>query len=295
MKKTREDKVVDAITVVLLVIVLIIIVIPFLAVLSSAFEDEEILLEKGMALIPTSPTLDTFAYLFRGQIGGGKISIALAFWNSIKRTVLGTAISIATQLMFAYALTFRKLRGRKVINILMIITMFFGGGIIPIYLLFNAMNMLDTIFPLIILGAVSPYTVYIMRNFITAIPYSLTEAAYLDGANEVQIFFRVIFPLSLPIVATYALFAAVGQWNDWFNAFIVLNSEEKDPRMLVLKDIISNSSSIQPGAGDTSVVIPNELGLNCAAIVVVTIPMLLVYPFAQKYFVQGTMLGSVKE
>ena len=106
MKKTREDKVVDAITVVLLVIVLIIIVIPFLAVLSSAFEDEEILLEKGMALIPTSPTLDTFAYLFRGQIGGGKISIALAFWNSIKRTVLA-AISIATQLMFAYALTFR--------------------------------------------------------------------------------------------------------------------------------------------------------------------------------------------
>ncbi len=295
MKKTIEDKIVDTTVIVLLFFTLFIVIVPFLAVLSSSFESKDALLEKGMVLLPTEPTFDTFIFLFKGQIGGGKINIWLAFWNSVVRTVLGTALSISVQLALSYALTFRKLKFSTGVNIMLLITMFIGGGLIPTYLLFNAMGMNNSIWPLIILGAVSPYTVYIMRNFISRIPYSLTEAGYLDGANEVQIFAKIIFPLSLPIVATYGLFAAVAQWNDWFNAFIFLNDEAKYPLMLVLKEIISESGKVEAGANNPNLIKPNEAGLNCAAIVVVTLPMLMVYPFVQKYFVQGTMLGSVKE
>ena len=217
-----------------------------------------------------------------------------SFFNTVVRTVLGTALSVVATVMTAYPLSRKDFPGRKYFMFMITFTMIFNGGMIPTFLLVKNLNLIDTLWALILPTALTPFNVILMRNFFNSIPSALEESATIDGANDVQIFTKIVLPLSLPSIATITLWIAVGHWNAWFDVVLYINDRSKYVLQMVLREFQSATVSTMD-LGDTGVIPPTTEAVQSASTLFVVIPILCVYPFLQKYFIKGVTVGAVKE
>lgn len=262
---------------------------PFLYLITSSFSGLDASLG-GFSLLPRDPTLNNYDRVIRNPL------ILLGYKNTILRTVLGTILSVLVTFMLAYPLAKKAMPNRSAWTGYVVFTMFFSGGLIPSYLLVRSLGLVDTIWALILPELVSAYNFVIARNYIMGIPPSLEESARIDGANDIVIFFRIIMPVCKPVIATLALWIAVWHWNSWFDSMIYSTKAATQVAQLVMRRIVLEGTDqlTQMTAGrDDMQAIATE-GIKAATIMVTTIPILLVYPFIQKYFVKGVMVGSLK-
>ena len=221
--------------------------------------------------------------------------IISGYINSITVLVVGTFLSVLLTALGAYFWTRRNVGLKNFITTLFLITMFFGGGMIPLYLVVRNLGMYNKLFALFIPSLISTYNMIIMRTSFAGIPVSLEEAAIIDGANDLKVFTSVTIPLSKAVIAVMILYYGVGYWNSWFNAMIYLNDRTKFPLQLVLREIlIVNDTNSMSGAGTSDQDFAIAESIKYAVIVVATVPILCIYPFLQKYFVKGVMIGAVK-
>lgn len=222
-----------------------------------------------------------------------------SYGNTILYTFLGTAINIALTILCAYPLSRPNLKGRKVLNYLFMLTMFVNGGMIPMYLQVKSLGMLDTIWSIVLPGAISTYNMIIMRSFFSSIPEEMHEAAEIDGADHFQVLFQVVIPLSQTILATLILFYAVGHWNSYLSALLYLSDPKKMPLQMVIRKMvidsdIANMTTANASSSSGTDTLLTENKLKYAIVIVSVLPMILIYPFLQKYFVKGVMIGGVK-
>ncbi len=218
------------------------------------------------------------------------------FVNTIKRVTLGTSLTVCMLVLGAYPLSKRYLPNRTFWTAFFVFTMFFGGGLIPNYMLIKSLNMMNTIWALVLPGLVPTFSMLIMRNFFMEIPESLEESARLDGANDFQIVLRIILPISLPILATVTLWSMVGHWNSWFDSMIYMREPKNQVLQVVLRNIVvvGTTKDLQAGGRIDRPELNTPEAIKAATIVVGTVPIVLVYPFLQKYFVKGILVGSLK-
>ena len=266
-------------------------IVPFLYIVAGSFAREKELVERAFFIIPHTFSLNAYKYI----IADGSIFRGLA--NSFFIMIAGTVVNMAFTTTLAYPLSKSNLKGRNVVLNVIIVTMLFSGGMIPNYLVVKGLGLLDSYWALMLPGAVNAFNLIIVKNFFQELPHELEEAARIDGCSDVGIFAKIILPLSKPALASVGLFYAVSHWNDFFNSLIYLNSTEKFPVQIILRQIVllaqgasADGSAVDFGVGGT----PPEQVVKMAATVVATIPILCVYPFVQKYFEQGVMVGAVK-
>ncbi|MEJ8306012.1 carbohydrate ABC transporter permease [Saccharibacillus sacchari] len=292
---TRGDKVFDVVNIVLMSLVLIVTLYPFLNVLAISLNESSDTVRGGITIIPRAFTFDNYQQIFQydGLIRG--------LWNSIIRTVVGTIFGLASASMLAYTLSRPDFQARKFTSTFLVVTMYVSGGMIPVYILFRDLGLLGSFWVYILPGIVSAFNVIVIRSFMDGLPYALQESAKLDGANDLTIFFRIILPLCKPVLATIALFLAVGQWNSWFDTYLYNGSH---PELTTLQfELMKVLQSTQQG-GSGQMVNANDMAskmtqispesIKMAITIVVTVPILIVYPFLQRYFVSGMTLGAVK-
>ena len=241
-------------------------------------------------MIPAEFSVAAYKYLFSNAK-----SLLQAYGVTNFVTVMGTFLGTILAIFFAYPLSKKNLPGRNAIMLYILFSMMFSGGIIPFYLVVRGIGLGNSIWALILPSCWSSWNMILMRNFIQSIPDSLEESAKLDGANDIQILFRIIIPLSKAIIATISLYFAVGFWNSWYNALLFIDDSSKYPLMMFLKNIMQTKNVGVSLIGASSVSdIPASEALRMATVVVCTLPILCIYPFIQKYFVKGVMVGSVK-
>ncbi|PFG44285.1 putative aldouronate transport system permease protein [Isoptericola jiangsuensis] len=262
-------------------------VIPFLNVLASSFATPGELATRSFILVPYDFTLDAYKYILATS------TIFRAMGVSLFVTIVGTFVSLLLTSLMAYALSKKYLRGRRVINFLVVFTMLFSGGMIPTFIVVQSLGLIDSLWALILPVAINAFNFVIMRSFFQAIPESLEEAARIDGCSDLGTFFRIVLPLSLASIATIGLFYAVGYWNTYQNAILYINDSTKWPIQVLLRQIVIVASGVNGDASAVDVVPPAQ-SVKMAVIVIATLPMLLVYPFIQRYFVKGALIGSVK-
>jgi len=290
VKKSLGDRIVDVIIYVALGLIAISTILPFLYVFAGSFATEKELTEKAFFIIPSVWSLNAYKY----AINEGNILMGL--WNSIKLTVLGTIVNMVLSATFAYPLSKKHFRGRNIFLNMVIITMLFSGGLIPTFMVIKAYGLYDSYWALILMGAISPFNMIIIKNFFQELPAELEEAALMDGASEIKIFGQIVLPLSKPVLASIALFYGVGHWNDYFSAMIYLQTPTKYTIQIMLRNIILKASTISDLVLDyyDSNGVPPDKAVKMATTVIATVPILIVYPFVQKYFTKGVMVGAVK-
>ncbi|MDU0200611.1 carbohydrate ABC transporter permease [Paenibacillus sp. MAH-36] len=290
MKLTKGENVFVATNYLILTIITIVIVIPFWYVICVSMTPYHIFSEKdGLILFPTSFSLEYYTYLLKE----GSLIFA-AYGNTIRNTAGGVLLALFLTTTAAYALAEKKLPGRRIFMLYFIFTMLFKGGMIPTYITIKQLGLLNTNYVLILVMAYSAFNMIIMKSFFESIPESLRESASMDGASEFRVLWQIVLPLSKPVIATIGLLYLVVYWNDFFNAMLYVTDWHKAPVQLVLRTIIASSSlppELLEAAGSTP---PPTIGIQMAAIVIVALPMMLVYPFIQKHFEQGMLIGSVK-
>ena len=287
-----SDKASDVVLVTLCVIMLLIVAYPLYYILVASFSNPYDVYAGKTFLMPSGFTFDGYKAVFADA------NILSGYANSILYTVLGTIYSVAMIYMVAYPLSVAELPGKKVLSIFFLITMYFGGGLIPTYLIVKGTGLMGTIWAMFVPGGVAVSNMIIARNFFeNSIPGSLKEAAEIDGASKLTIFFKIIIPLSRPIMAVMVVFSMVAYWNDWFTALIYMKGSQA-PLPLVLRNILIKSSA---SATQASMISGGYAELNkmtemikFASIIAAAAPMLVIYPFVQKYFEQGFMAGAVK-
>ncbi|MBQ9211482.1 MAG: carbohydrate ABC transporter permease [Clostridia bacterium] len=267
-------------------------ILPFIYIIGASFASEYELATRPMFIIPRDVTLDAYRYIFSSN------KILMAFGNSVFITVVGTLINLFFTVTMAYAVSKQRLRGRNFFLNLVIFSMFFSGGMIPSYIVIaNILQMKDSYWSVLLPGAISAYNMMIVKNFFQGIPQELEESASIDGCNDIGILWKIVLPLSLPVLATFGLFYAVGHWNAYFGAMIYMSgARDKWPLQVLLREIIilANASAGDLQNMDPNFVQPPEQSIKMAVIVVSTVPIMCVYPFLQKYFVKGVMVGALK-
>ena len=290
--ETVGSRIFDAANYIIVTIVALTTILPFIYIIGASFASEYELATRPMFIIPQDVTLDAYTYIFSSN------KIANGFMNSIFITVVGTIINLFFTITMAYALSKTRLRGRNFFLNMVIFSMFFSGGMIPSYIVIaNMLHLKDTYWSVLLPGAISAYNMMIVKNFFQSIPQELEDSAAIDGSTDIGILWRIVLPLSLPILATFGLFYAVGHWNAYFGAMIYMpGAREKWPLQVLLREIIilSNSSAGDMANMDPEFVQPPEQSVKMAVIVVSTVPIMCVYPFLQKYFVKGVMVGALK-
>ncbi|MCM3781860.1 carbohydrate ABC transporter permease [Neobacillus mesonae] len=262
---------------------------PFLYVLSVSFTDPETYVPFQFYLFPEKWSLEAYRYILSTN------SFVNAFKNTIFITVVGTILNIIVSFTMAYGLTKKTLPGHKWIMGLVIFTLVFSAGIVPNYLLIKELNLLNSHWSLILSALTNAWSLIVIKSFLESLPTELEEAAKIDGSSDMGVFMKIVIPLSMPCIATFTLFFAVGHWNTYFNALIYLSDSSKWTLQLLIKTLVIDSNSMavaQAGAADEHVV-PQET-IRMASIVLAMLPILAVYPFLQKHFAKGVMLGSVK-
>ncbi|MEK8225866.1 carbohydrate ABC transporter permease [Oerskovia sp. M15] len=289
IKDTRGYQVFRVVNVLALVGIGIVTLYPFVNLLAKAFSSEGYIAAGEVNLIPRGFNVETFQVVLSDSM----------FWtnykNTIVYTVLGTIIAMALTTTYAYAISRRHLKGRTFFIGFAVFTMFFGGGLIPSYILVaNVLGMRNTIWAVVLPGAISVFNLLVMKSFFENFPSELEEAAAIDGMSTYGIFFRIVLPLSKAVLATMTLFYAVGMWNSWFSAFLYLDDKELFPVTVYLRNLIaaaSSAESVSGGGGDQV-----QIGANIQSVTMLltVLPIVCLYPFVQKYFVSGVMLGSVK-
>lgn len=290
IRRTFGSRAFDVFNVIFMLLFLLVTLYPFWYVVIVSLSDGKAVLSGQVSLWPVNITLDTYRVVLRDS------SIITGFKNTVIYTTLGTFINLVCTSLCAYPLSRPDLLGKKQVMGMIVFTMFFSGGMIPAYLVMNQMKLIDTIWAMVLPGAISTYNMIVMRTFFMGIPESLHESACLDGANDWQVLVRIVLPLSMPIMATMLLFYAVGHWNSYMNALLYLNSKSLFPLQSILRNMVVDGqlseAQTQVGGGSSFTVI--ETTMKYATIVVSTLPILLIYPFVQKYFVKGVMIGSIK-
>lgn len=292
--KGMSDKTSDIVLIVILSIVLLIVAYPLYYVLVASFSDPYDVYAGKTFLLPSGFTLDGYKAVFADP------KIMPGFLNSVKYTVIGTAFSVAMLYMTAYPMAQKDLPGRKFLSIFFLITMYFGGGLIPTYLVVKATGLTGNMWSLFLPGGVAVGNMIIVRNYFqNSIPRDLIEASEIDGCSKIRTFLSVVIPLSMPILAVMAVFSTVAYWNDWFTAMIYLGGKEGTaPLPLVLRGILikSSASTEQAGLISGGFAELNKLTemIKFCSMIVAALPMLIVYPFVQKYFEKGFMAGAVK-
>lgn len=286
-RKSLGDIVMDVVIYFLLTVLAVLMVIPFIYVIAASFATETEILSRPIFLIPEEPTLDAYKRIFDMEDMGATVVRSLGI--SIGVTVVGTIINLFFTTTMAYGLSRSDLYGKKVLLNMVLFTMVFNGGMIPTFLVVKALGMYDTYAALILPGAISAYNMLIVRNFFMELPQGLEEAASIDGCTDIGIFIKIALPLSLPCLATFGLFYAVGHWNNYFGALLYLADSTKYPFQLVLRNMVMITQEDTLDGED----LPQET-LKMAVIVVGTVPILIVYPFLQKHFAAGVMVGAIK-
>ena len=291
MKLSLGEKIFKVINVFMLILLSAVFVVPYLIVLSSSVSDELALLKDGYSVIPRGFTLAAYEFIFKN------CPILLrSIFNSVGVTIVGTLLGLAVQLMLGYGMSKTYLPGYKIINFLIMFTMMFGGGLVPSYLINKALGLVDSYWALILPGLCSSWNLLLIRNYFQGQSVALEEAASIDGASQFQIFTKIAVPTAKPIIATIALFAGVGGWNDWYLAMLYIQNRNMYPIQQVIRELLANFNVLveNSAALNNTSVLPQE-SAKMAAVVVGSLPIILVYPFLQKYFINGMMLGSIKE
>jgi putative aldouronate transport system permease protein len=291
IKHAKGDRILLLTNNVLLTIIVLAIVGPLLYVFLSSFLEPNAIIRKGLSLHSSDWSLEGYKRLFTDD------TIVRGFFNSLLYSTGFTIVTVLVCLFAGYTLSVEGLVGKKVFMIFFLFTMFFGGGLIPTYFVIRDLGMLNTIWAIILPGAVNVWFIILARTYFKAVPNELKEAARIDGASDLKIFFRIILPLSKPIIFVLALYAFIGQWNAYFDAMIYLDDRELHPLQLVLRSILIQNE-VQPGMV-ADVEARNELMrisemIRYSSIVIASLPLLIMYPFFQKYFEKGVMVGSLK-
>ena len=291
MRYSFQDKALLLIGYILLGLFVVAIIIPMLYIVFASFMDPVTLQNKGLTFDFSKWTLTAYERVVSNK------QIWIGFRNAVIYSVVFTFVSVVVTLLAAYPMSRSDFKGRGFFNVMFMITMFFGGGLIPTYLLISKLGLLDTIWAIILPGAFSVWNMIIARTYYQGIPTELKEAASVDGANEITYYFRILLPVCTPVIAVLALWQFVGMWNSYFDAMIYLNDANKQPLQLVLRSILIQN---QPESGMISDMQSTaqraqlaEL-LKYATIIISSLPLLVMYPFFQKYFDSGIMAGSVK-
>ena len=289
-KRTMSDIIFDTINTVLLLIITFACFYPIIhIVMASLSSPNELMAHSGLLFWPLNANLESYVAAFKHP------RILPSYLNTLFIVVSGVCVNLVLTTIGAYFLSRKNVLFKNVVMIMIIITMYFSGGLVPIYLTVKGLGMLDTYWALIIPGAINTFNLIMMRTYFMSLPDSLEESARLDGAGHLTILTRIILPVSGPIVAVITLYYAVGHWNSWFNAMIYLKDSDKFPLQLVLREILINNDMNNMTSG-VQTVDKEPLGetIKYAIIVIATVPILLIYPFLQKYFVKGVMVGALK-
>ncbi len=291
--KISDGKAFDIGVYIISAIILVLVLYPLIFVVSASFSDPAKVMSGEMWLFPVDFTLDAYVEIFKND----------AIWNGYRNTIiyttLGTAVNILLTTLAAYPLSRKDLPGRNILMFLITFTMFFHGGMIPTFLVVQGLGMVDTIWAMIIPNAIATYNLIVMRTYFqTSIPWELQEAAMIDGCSNTKMLLKIILPLSKPIIAVMVLFYAVGHWNAFFNALIYLRNDELYPLQLILREILLVSSMGGTEDAGSQFGMDDKLllgeSIKYALIIVASIPVLIMYPFVQKHFVKGVMIGSIK-
>ncbi|WP_407371837.1 carbohydrate ABC transporter permease [Carnobacterium sp.] len=288
---TEFDKRMLVVNRIIIGFLVVITLLPLIYVLVASFMDPTTLLNKGISFNPKDWTLTGYERVFADG------SILRGFLNSIFYSVTFSVLTVFITMITAYPLSKANLVGKGPIMTFLIITMFFGGGLVPTYLLLKNLNMINTVWALIIPGAVNVFNIILAKTYFQGIPKELSEAAVMDGANEFQILFKIMLPIAKPIIFVLFLYAFVGQWNSYFEAMIYLQDPKLEPLQMVLRKIlIQNEPSQNMVGAQTEMAAIKEIAelIKYATIVISSLPLLIMYPFFQKYFDKGTLVGSVK-
>lgn len=291
-QKNIGDKLFDIFIYVFMIFVAIVTLYPFLNVLAISFNDSVDTVRGGLTIYPREFTLKNYETIF------GFDGLLTGFRNSVIRTVIGTIIGVLSASMMAYTLSRPDFQARRWMSVVFALTMYFTGGLIPGFLLMKNLGLIGTFSVYIIPAILSVWNVFVVRSYIDGLPYALQESAKIDGANDWTIFWKVILPLCQPVLATIALFIAVGHWNSWFDTYL-FNNRNADNTTLqyeLMKVLLSTQtgSNYRDPNSQLSLSSVSPESIKMAITIVVTVPILLVYPFLQKYFVKGMTLGAVK-
>jgi putative aldouronate transport system permease protein len=286
---TVSGKIFDIINSLLLVLLAICSLLPFLYIVLNSFMSSEEFARRGVVFFPREFSLDAYAYIFSTD------TIVRSLLNTVFITIAGTLVNLIFTSLMAYPLSRRDLLGRRPIMLMIIFSMLFSGGMIPTFLIVKSLGLMNSLWSLLLPGAISAFNLIILKNFFQQMPDGIEESAKIDGCNDLGILMRIVLPLSLPAIATFSLFYAVGHWNSFFSAILYINDSTKWPIQVLLRQVVIMSEG---GIGDSSQVseaftIPPQ-SIKMAVITVSSLPILLVYPFLQKHFAKGVLLGSVK-
>lgn len=289
IRMSRQDQIFDVFNVVLMCILLLIFLWPLWFVLIASFSDPSMVNRGEVLLLPKGWNVNAYKELIR------RSDIWISYLNSIYYTVAGTAVNMIFTICAAYPLSRKDFALKGPVMVFLMITMYFNGGLIPTYLLIKGLGLIDSRLCMILGGALSVYNMLIVRNyFMNSIPHALQEAALLDGATCTQYLGYVVLPLSKPVLAVVTLYYAVGHWNSYYDALVYLSSAEKFPLQLVLRDILSNVTISSESASTMEEKMQLAQALKYSSIIAAMIPVMMLYPFIQKHFVKGVLIGAVK-
>ncbi len=291
---TKSDKIFDVINITVLVILTLIILYPIVFVVMASFSDPNRIYEVPFLLWPRGFNVRGYTEVFKNK------DILVGFKNAVIYTGLGTLISVAVTTLGAYPLSRKELPGRSFFTLFFTITMFFSGGLIPTYLVNQKLGIINSIWVMILPGALGVYNMILMRTYFQQnIPSELVESAYIDGANDLQMLYKVVLPLSTPIIVVIAMFTGVGRWNSYFDAMIYLRDRSKFPLQLFLREILiqgqfgDDMSQTLVGSAQAEL-LALKMTLKYSVVIISTVPVLLFYPLVSKYFEKGIMVGSIK-
>ncbi len=288
MKDSLSVRVFRVFNTVFLILLACVTIYPFLFVAVASVSNDSYIIQGKVGIIPMGFTLESYKRVLNYPL------LLQAYANTVFYTIAGTCVNIFMTTFGAYPLSRKRFYGRSLFSFMIVFTMLFNGGLIPTFLVVKSFNLVDTVWAMILPGAVSTWYLMLMRNFFASIPAEIEESALIDGCNEFQTLFQIIIPLSTASIATISLFYAVGHWNSFFPALIYLRSDRLYPLQIILRNIvIQNQTNDMLDISDSNRDIVSE-SIKYSTIMVATLPILTVYPFIQKYFVKGVMVGSVK-
>ncbi|ETT68567.1 binding-protein-dependent transport systems inner membrane component [Paenibacillus sp. FSL H8-457] len=295
-KASLGSRAFDVFNVVIMLFILIVVLYPILNIIATSLSGTRYISSGSVTIWPKGFNLEAYTTVFQDPY------IFKGYLNSIIYAAGSTGIMLLFTALMAYPLTIPGFAGKKFLTIFLMITMFFGGGLIPTYLLMRGLNLLDTVWVMILPGAISAYNVFLFRTFFLNIPSELKDSAYIDGASDLVVLFRIILPLSKALFATFALFGLVGSWNSWFEALIYLRDQDKYPLQMVLRNYLFtlDTTAIQGRVGGGAVAInaPGETldpkAVRMSVIIITMFPIMCIYPIFQKHFTKGIFVGSIK-
>lgn len=278
----------DVANLIVLGVIAVLCVLPFVYVVVASFTPPEILAKEAFILIPKGVTLDSYRYIFSTR------TIPQALRVSAGLTIVGTLFRLAMTILFAYPLAHTHLAGRRPILMMVTFTLMFSGGIIPSYMVVANLGLMNSYAALLLPGAINTFNFVVFRNFFQGLPGELEESAKMDGAGYPRILAAIILPISMPMIATFSIMYGVEIWNAWFNATMYITDSSKWPIQLILRQIVNMSMSVGSSADTLSEMTIPQANVRMCTIVIATMPILMIYPFFQRYFTKGLLLGSVK-